>query len=440
MSLSEVLGSLISTDWRERFTAPQREALTGSVRTAFVDTAACILAGRDEEPTRVAARWATHRYPARPEASLLFGEQRMAGAGAALVNAVAAHTLDYDDAALAGHPSAVLMPVLWAEHERTGIAGFALVQAYAKGYAVWGELQRRQHDSLHARGWHPSAVFGVIASAAAASSLRGLNAQHIAASMAGGVIANFGSMTKALHLGLAADGGMAAAELAQAGMTASADALDGKAGLLSALVGPQAVDLASAVPESLPFTLLNLRPGIKKYPVCYAAHRVVDGVMDLMAVHRLAAGDVAGVDATISETTAAVLRHHHPENPGEARFSMEFILATVLRHGRLGIEEVTEQVLAEPAVRDLMRLVRTHSVTTSCPIEPSFAFTDRVTVTLKNGTMLDSGPIRFARGHSELPLTPPQLLEKLRSCAGREGGALAGQVVQRIDAALHIGS
>jgi hypothetical protein len=57
-----------------------------------------------------------------------------------------------------------------------------------------------------------------------------------------------------------------------------------------------------------------------------------------------------------------------------------------------------------------------------------------------NGTVLDSGPIRFARGHSELPLTPPQLLEKLRSCAGREGGALAEQVVRRIDAALLTGS
>ena len=149
---------------------------------------------------------------------------------------------------------------------------------------------------------------------------------------------------------------------------------------------------------------------------------------------------MAGVDATISETTAAVLRHHHPRNLGEARFSMEFILATALVHGRLGIEEVTEQVMAEPAVQGLMPLVRTHSVATSCPIEPSFAFTDRVTVTLSTGTVLDSGPIRFARGHSELPLTAPQLLEKLRSCAGREGGALAGQVVQRIDTALRTGS
>ena len=59
----------------------------------------------------------------------------MSSAAAALVNAVAGHALDYDDVGMAGHPSTVLMPALWAEHERSGTSGFDLAQIRAQGYA-----------------------------------------------------------------------------------------------------------------------------------------------------------------------------------------------------------------------------------------------------------------------------------------------------------------
>jgi 2-methylcitrate dehydratase PrpD len=440
--LANVLAQRCSTDWRAQFDATERTALGGIVRTAFVDTAACMLSGRQEEVMRIATRWVSARFAGEGPSSVVFGARRMGSGGAALVNAVAGHALDYDDVALAGHPSVVLVPALFAEHERSGASGFDLVQAYAKGYAVWGELQRRLKVSLHARGWHPSAVIGVVAAAAAVSALRGLNARQtanalgIAASLAGGVIANFGSMTKPLQIGRAAEGGISAMELALAGMDASPDALDGQTGLLAALAGPGNADLESPCAEDFETTLLRVRPGIKKYPVCYAAHRVVDGVLDLVHRHHLAPADVLRVQATISATTADVLRQHAPATLTQARFSLEFATAAALVYGRLGIAEVSEAALADPAVRALMPCVQTLTVNTSCPLEPSFAYEDRVAVTLRDGSLLDSGPIRFARGHAQLPLDEAQLREKLLSCAGGDGQALASQVLARIDAAL----
>jgi 2-methylcitrate dehydratase PrpD len=442
-TLSQALAERCSADASAQFAAADRGALASLVRTAFIDTIACILAGRGEEPTRVVHQWVRTRGAGQGDASVLFGTERADSASAALVNGVAGHALDYDDVGLAGHPSVVIVPALLAEHERTGQGGFALVQAYARGYAVWSELQRRIHVSLHARGWHPSAVFGVLAVAAAVASLRGLDARRtanalgIAASSASGVIANFGSMTKPLHLGRAAEAGIHAVELAQAGLDASADALDARAGLLVALAGdPSRVDLDSAVPEDFASTLLRMRPGIKKYPVCYAVHRVVDGVLDLAARHRFTPADVLAVQATISETTAGVLRHHDPRTLTEARFSMEFAVATAIARGRLGIAEVSASSLQDPAVRALMQRVQTRTVQTSCPLEPSFAYTDQVAVTLRDGTTLDSGPIRFARGHAELPLDDAQLREKLFSCVEPGEEPLARSLLAQVDAML----
>lgn len=442
-TLAQALALRCSTDWAAQFDAPQRAALASLVRTAFIDTIACILAGRDEEATRVVSQWVRTRATAQGSSSVLFGAGRADSASAALVNGVAGHALDYDDVGLAGHPSVVIVPALLAEYDRTGQGGFALVQAYAKGYAVWSELQRRIQVPLHARGWHPSAVFGVLAVAAAVASLRGLDARRtahalgIAASSASGVIANFGSMTKPLHLGRAAEAGIHAVELAQGGLDASADALDARAGLLVALAGdPSRVDLDSAVPEDFASTLLRLRPGIKKYPVCYAVHRVADGVLDLAARHRFTPADIGAVRATISETTAAVLRHHDPRTLTEARFSMEFAVATAIARGRLGIAEVSEFSLQDPVVRDLMQRVETGTVQTRCPLEPSFAFTDQVTVTLRDGAVLDSGPIRFARGHAQLPLDEAQLHEKLFSCVKPEEEPLARKLLAQVGAML----
>lgn len=442
-ALTQALARRCCPDWAGQFEQQQCEALAAIVRTAFIDTAACILAGRAEEATRVVGEWVRGRSSSGGTSSVLFGGTRTDSATAALINGVAGHALDYDDVGLAGHPSVVIVPALLAEQDRAGASGFALVQAYAKGYAVWGELRRRLKVLLHARGWHPSAVFGVVAVTAAVGSLRGLDERRmshalgIAASLASGVVANFGSMTKPLHLGRAAEAGIHAVELSQAGLDASLDALDGQAGLLVALAGdPTRVDLESAVPDDFESTLLRLRPGIKKYPVCYALHRVADGVLDLVARHRITPADVASVQASISETTAGVLRHHDPRTVTEARFSIEFAAAAAIARGKLGRAEVSAGTLQDPVVRELMKRVQAVTVQTSCPLEPSFAYTDEVNITLRDGSIMISGPIRFARGHAELPLGEAHLREKLLSCVQPGEEPLAQELVERIGSML----
>ena len=158
-----------------------------------------------------------------------------------MINGIAAHVLDYDDVGLDGHPSAVLVPAILAQGEASGSSGAEMLTAYMAGFEVWAEILAREPTPLHRKGWHPSAVLGAVAAAAACAKLRGLDperaatAMAIAASMSCGVVANFGTMTKSFQVARAAQSGVIAARLAQAGLTASLDALEHPSGLLAAL-------------------------------------------------------------------------------------------------------------------------------------------------------------------------------------------------------------
>src|ERR1700737_1670646 len=106
------------------------------VKTGFVDTIATMLAGRNEEVVRIIERL----YPGGDEAAVLLGRRQASARNAALINGTAGHALDFDDVALLGHPSTVLVPVALAEAERLGRSGAAALRAYLVGYEVWAEL------------------------------------------------------------------------------------------------------------------------------------------------------------------------------------------------------------------------------------------------------------------------------------------------------------
>ena len=128
-----------------------------------------------------------------------------------------------------------------------GSSGRDLVTAYVAGYEVSAELLRRD-SNYHRKGWHPTSVFGVIGAAAAAAVLHRLPAERaatalaIAASHAGGLGANFGTMTKPYHAGRAARDGLVAARLAAAGATAGHDTLENPQGFLTAFSPGMAPD------------------------------------------------------------------------------------------------------------------------------------------------------------------------------------------------------
>ena len=408
------------------FVARRLDAPDEAVRIAksgFIDAIATMIAGRAEPVVGVVREFVAQRQSAAREASVHLGSNLVASADAALINGTSAHALDYDDVALGGHPSTVLVPAVLAESEWLAASGTDAIRSYLVGYEVWAELVARDPDPYHEKGWHPTAVLGAVAAAAAAAHLHRLpveacrNAIALAASLASGLVANFGTMTKPLHAGRAAASGIEAVRLTKLGLTASPDALEHHAGYLAAL-SPRGRANRSDATSDLGKRLRILDSGlsIKRYPMCYSAHRTIDGLLDMVAANDIDADDVKEVRATIGPTQASMLRNHTPTNALEAKFSLEFAVASALVARSVGLRELTDEFVRREPVQRAMTRVKTRIVDTRCPIEPVFAFADRVVVELTNGKTFDSGEIRFPRGNAKLPLRPEELKAKFLDC------------------------
>jgi len=359
-------------------------------------------------------------------ASLIPSGARRSLDTAALVNGVAAHVLDYDDVSLDGHPSAVLVPAILAQGEASGSSGAEMLTAYIAGYEVWAELLQREPTPLHRKGWHPSAVLGTIAAAAACAKLRGLDAagastaMAIAASMSSGLVANFGTMTKSFQVGRAAQSGVIAARLAQAGLTASLDALEHPAGLLMALSPDGKAELNRPfVAAQKEWHIVGHGLNIKRYPICYATHRSIDAALDLVERYDLAPAQVERIHVSTGKTQMLMLRNSRPQTGLEAKFSMQFAMAAALCARHVGLAELTDEFVKRPEVQAIFPRVSLEG--TAVTKEGSnFAPADAVEITTITGETFKSGPVEYARGSHQRPLSRNELWVKFADCLGAE--------------------
>ncbi len=414
------------------------------VRTGFTDCVAVMAAGADEPVAKIVGS-VVPLQGGNGEARICLSANRAAAPDAALISGTAAHALDYDDVAMDAHPSSVLVTTLLTEGEALGATGRDLVTAYVAGYEVWADLAYRDQSPHHAKGWHPTAIFGVIAAAAAAAVLHRLSptqircALGIAASHAGGLTANFGTMTKPFHVGRAAQSGILAARLAKAGMTAADDVFEHPLGYLKAISPQGEVDTNAATSHlGQEWRLLRFGLNVKKYPMCYAVHRTLDGFLDLMAARPTEPDEIDTVTVTLGETQAAILRNHRPQTGLEAKFSEEFAMAAAAIAGRAGLAELSDAFVQRDDVQRFMTKVSIATTEATDADAPAFAPEDKIAITLANGEVLDAGEIRYARGHAKLPLTTDDMWRKFSDCvrgSATDGAAreLFGQL-QEIDA------
>lgn len=238
--------------------------------------------------------------------------------------------------------------------------------------------------------------------------------------MAGGLVANFGTLTKCFQVGRAAQSGIVAARLADAGLTASADALEHQSGFFVAFSPSGTFDLAKRLtPAEKEWHIVKQGLNVKRYPICYATHRAIDAALDLTIKNDLKAEDIDRITVSTGEMQMRMLRHDRPRTAIEAKFSMEFAMAASVAARSVGLSQVTDRFVTNPIIQDLIRRVQI-STTTETMYQNAFAVSESVEIRTKAGNIFSSGPVFNAKGSARLPLSQKELREKFADCLGNE--------------------
>ncbi len=363
-------------------------------------------------------------------ASVLGTPRRTAPRFAAFLNAAAMHADNFDDtnpqaaAERNGgiHATAPVLAAALAVAEERGANGRALSTALHAGIEIACRINHAIDARHYQGGFHATGTLSTFGAAAAAAMLRGLDRDRMghalafAASAAGSVRQNFGSMVEVLHPGLAAEAGIVAADLAGRGLVGAADALGGRVGYFEAAGG----GFDAGWLERLGDPWATIDPGmwIKPFPNGALTHPAMTGLLALKDERGFGGRDIASISVKTNRRVLETLIHHDPGSIGEARFSMQFALALIALEGRASLAEFTEATLARPDIRAAMERVRFAAYD-----EPEPDYTNMTTlldVRLTDGTALHRR-CDWAQGSTQSPMSFEEACGKFRQCTDFAG-------------------
>jgi len=394
-------------------------------KVGILDTVGVTLAGAHEDCTRIVEGIAT-RGVTGP--SLIFGgSRRTAPLEAALVNGTASHALDFDDMnnTLGGHPSAPILPALIALADEIGASGRDFLAAYVAGFETESKVAMGVHFYHYTRGWHPTATLGVFGATAACAKLLKLSddktatALSIAASLAAGIKANFGTMVKPLHIGHCTRNGMFAALLARDGFTAGDRVFEHKQGFFNVFNGEGNYDAGKILPAwAQPLDIVKPGIAIKQYPCCGSTHSALDAMLKLARDHKPAADDIERVDVWTHTRRLEHTNRPEPKSDLDAKFSVQYCMTRALLDRRISIEHFEGRAYEEPAVRKLLPRVHAAPYTTAqFPADNHFGA--EVKISLRDGRVLSAKVDQQLGRTSDNPLPAGLLKEKFEDCAAR---------------------
>ena len=397
------------------------QAVIEKTKEGVIDFIGCTLAGSKNATGRKVAEY-VRLQGGREETTVIGMRLKTSPPLAGLANGVMAHADDFDDISFSvpGHPSVPVLPVVLGLGEAKGISGRDLLTAYVLGFEVECKVGKSLAPHLYRRGWHATSVLGYLGAASASSWILKLDKERvihtlgIVSSMASGLRANVGSMTKALHVGLSAQHGIMAASLAERGLTANPLALEERTGLFPVFAGEW--DRSLGIDHlGNPFDFIS--PGItfKQYPSCAETHPAMDGVIGLMNDHRIDADEIFSVDCTVTPMDRDVLVYHQPQNATEGKFSLEFCVAIGILEKKATLSQFIDEKVRDPKIVEMMKKVRMEADPGLSPDGYTGAATV-VSLKLKDGRTLTQR-VDQPKGNPENPLSREELLDKFRSCA-----------------------
>ena len=309
------------------------------------------------------------------ECHVIGGDAKLPVRDAAAYNAALVHGLDYDDTHMSSvvHASSVTFPAALAVGERVNASGADILAAYMAGMEVAIRVGDAANYGFHANGYHATGVVGHFSSALVAGRLLGLNVDQLQSAQ--GVVVSTatasrefmsdGAWNKRLHPGWGAVAGITAAYLAEQGFDGCTAPYDGRFGIYAMHMGANVGEADfTKLTEDLGVRWELTLSAVKPFPTCHYTHALADSALALrsqMAEAGIATEDIAKIRILVPEPVIPVMFEPkdlklRPTTDYAAKFSAPYVVSCCLHHGRLGLQELEPEALADEDVLALCQL------------------------------------------------------------------------------------
>ncbi|MBY6114192.1 MmgE/PrpD family protein [Mameliella alba] len=367
----------------------------------------------------------------REDALLLGRNIKVPAPMAARVLGTAGHAHDWDDSqvsidpahiyGLLTHPTIPPLTAAIVMSQRLGnVSGRDFMLAFLTGFEVECKISEWMLPQHYMQGMHSSGTVGHFGAFVAAAKLMGLTGEKlrhgfgIAASFAAGIRCNFGTMTKPLHVGRAAENGVTAALLAARGYTADPTALDGPWGFM-------AVQGGGASPEKIAqgfgktWTIVDPGVSIKPYPCGVLTHPTIDLMLRLVKDADIRAEDIDTVTVHAGTNILKPIRYPIAANHLQAKFSLPAALAMIALARQAGKVEFSDAFVGSDDMQAMQRRIRTE-LDPEIEAQGFDKMRSRITIRLKDGSEVAGWADERYRGGPENPLSDDEVVAKVRSC------------------------
>jgi 2-methylcitrate dehydratase PrpD len=350
-----------------------------------------------------------------PRASIWGAGRKTTLANAALANGYLAHLEDYDDTHFPTvmHPTAPTLPGAFAIGEEAGKSGRDLLTSVALGIEVCCRMCNAVYPWHYDLGWHITGTMGVFGAAVASGKIAGLDtdglvaAMGIAGTQAAGVREAFGTMTKPMHAGRAAQAGVVATLLARGGFTAATTILEGRRGVAQVMSSDRDLSRATA---GLGQDWEIFKNGLKPYACGVVSHPAIDAAVAIKARPGFEPDAVEAIDAYVHPLVPELMGRMEPQTGLEGKFSCAHCIAAGLVDGAAYPAQFADAKVQDVRLTALRRKVKftiDHSVAEDAV---------RLVLTMKDGSHIEQA-VEHATGSPENPLSDQRLAEKFMTLA-----------------------
>jgi 2-methylcitrate dehydratase PrpD len=397
--------------------------LIATAKMIMLDGIANMLAGSRQPLAKILVDFAK-AMGGTPTASIVGSSFKTNPSYAAFTNAAFCHSLDYEAMWWPPtHPTSPVLPALLALSEQEGICGKKIVEGFVVGFEVQGRLNLmidwiKDPYAYH----HPPGTIGAVGSAAACAKLLGLDvrqtrmAMGIAASRAGGLWANSGTMTKSQHSANAARAGVESALLVRAGYDADENVIEAKNGGFAKVFFGDEADVEMAIKNfGRPYRMMESPITIKKHPAQTTTHWCIDAALEIKHKYGVNSRDVEAVRLEVGNPnwSAQWLR---PRTGLDGKFSIHYTVALALIDGKIAIDSFTDQRRFSADMEEMLGRI---TVIQSDAIPGGMRWPETwatIAVTLKDGRVLRARCDK-PRGRGDQPLTRDEHLAKVTDCS-----------------------